>query len=256
MRSSPPASISASCVFRLGLGTVFEIILVALQSEVFADGMLGDTVRAGADSRRIHACRPDFGVIFTGVNDNGACEIFDRRRERALQFDAHLVGIEFFGALEPVHIVLGHHLVLGFRDKVQGVDHIIRREGLAVVELHALAEIHLQRLVVDPLPRRGELTLVFATRRVAIDQSVPDVLADNDADADVVEERIDVLRNLIIGKADRVAGFLRHGSGKARKQHETGDASHFQERPHEDLRPAYNVPGQITFRPVQDPVKR
>ena len=93
-------------------------------------------------------------------------------------------------------------LVLGLGDEVQGVDHVVGVELLAVVELHALAQVELERLVVDLPPGGGELALVLAAVRIAIDQRVPDVLADDHADADVVEVGIDVLRRLVVSELD------------------------------------------------------
>jgi hypothetical protein len=49
----------------------------------------------------------------------------------------------------------------GVGDVVQRVDHVVGGELVAVVELHAAAQVEFQRLVVDPAPGGGELALVL-----------------------------------------------------------------------------------------------
>ena len=68
-------------------------------------------------------------------------------------------------------------LLAGFDDEVERVDDVVGVELLAVVELDALAQLELERLVVDPLPGGRKLALVLVGLGIAIDQRVPDVLA-------------------------------------------------------------------------------
>jgi hypothetical protein len=82
-------------------------------------------------------------------------------------------------------------------------------EVLAIVELDALAQLELQRLVVDPLPGGGELALVLVGLGVAVDQGIPDIGSKNDAEAHIVEIGIDVLDHLVVGEPDRVVPLVR-----------------------------------------------
>ena len=106
-------------------------------------------------------------------------------------------------------------LVLRLGDEVQGVDDVVGVELLAIVELDALAQVELDGAVVDLPPGRRELALVLTAGRIAVDQTVPDVLADDHADAHVVEEGIDVLRSLVVGKPDSVVAL--GGEDRARR---------------------------------------
>ena len=113
-------------------------------------------------------------------------------------------------------------LVLGLGDEVQRVDDVVRVELLAVMELHALSQVELERLVVDLPPGRSELALVLAGVRIAIDERVPDVLADDHADADVVEEGIDVLRRLVVSELDALIALA--GERGCRRGEDAGES--------------------------------
>jgi hypothetical protein len=72
---------------------------------------------------------------------------------------------DLLGPLDPVDVATGCDLVLGLGDEVQGVDHVVGVELLAVVEFHPLAQVELDRLVVDLAPGGGELALVLVGHR-------------------------------------------------------------------------------------------
>ena len=75
--------------------------------------------------------------------------------------------------VHPVHEAGELDGIVG-RDFVEGKDDIVRVEGLAIVELDALAELQLKRRIVDPLPACRQVRKILASPRVAHYQSVPD----------------------------------------------------------------------------------
>ena len=91
-------------------------------------------------------------------------------------------------------VTLEDSSVLRLGHEIQRVDDIVGVEVRAVVEFDALAQIELERLVVDPPPRRRELALELAGLGIAKDQRVPDCVCENVADCRTVEVRIDIRR--------------------------------------------------------------
>jgi hypothetical protein len=76
---------------------------------------------------------------------------------------AHRVGIDFFGQLDPVGARAGRDLhVGGVVLPVEGVDHVIRGEGIAVVELDPLAQLDLDGDRVGERHRGREVRLDLA----------------------------------------------------------------------------------------------
>ncbi|KAG1254390.1 hypothetical protein G6F65_017058 [Rhizopus arrhizus] len=72
------------------------------------------------------------------------------------------------------------------------------------MEFHAFAQLEFHRLVVDLLPALGKLALVLVGDGVAVQQRVPDVGGDDDADPHVVEIRVHAFRRLVVGHAQGV----------------------------------------------------
>ena len=138
------------------------------------------------------------------MDDDRAGEILDRRRERPLVTIRTLYWSSFSARSIQLTLLPGDGLVVRVGDEVERVDDIVGVEFLAVVELDALAQLEFERLVVDPFPGGRELALVFVGLGVAVDQRVPDVVAEDHADAHVVEVGIDVLQHLVVAEADRV----------------------------------------------------
>jgi hypothetical protein len=123
---------------------------------------------------------------------------------------AHLEVVELFGALDPVDVA--GHGDLGVRraDRVERVDDIVGRERIAVVELHAAAQVELDRLVVHQLPGRRQERLDLERVGIAIDQPVPGLMRDDDTGAELVEIRVDIGDRVAEDDAQGVGGFLRH----------------------------------------------
>ena len=85
-----------------------------------------------------------------------------------------LYGSIFSVVLHPAHIGRVEHLVGGIDHEIKGVDHVVGVEGLAVLKVDALAQVELERQIIDPAPRGGKRRLVFEGVRIAVDQLVPD----------------------------------------------------------------------------------
>jgi hypothetical protein len=195
---------------RLRFRAVLEIIGVAHEPDVFAHGVLDDPIGARTDRLLVHALRPDLGIICMRVDHDGAGQIFDRGRKRPPGDDAHAVGVELLGAVDPVDVALGGGLVVRLGDEIQRIDHVVGVELGTVVELHAPAQLELERLLVDPFPGGRELPLVLVGLGIAIDQRVPHLMGQDHADAHVVEIGIGVVENLVVGDAERVVLLGRH----------------------------------------------
>ncbi len=192
-----------------GLG-VLEIIRVAHEADVFAERVLDDAVGSGADRLLVHALRPDLLIVLVRMDDDRACQILDRRRKRPSRHDANAIGLELFRMIDPVDVALRRRLVLRLGDEIQGVDHVVGVEGGAVMKLDALAQLELERLLVDPFPGSRELALVLVALGTAIDQRVPYLLREDHADAHIVEIGIGVVEHLVVGNAQRVVLTSRH----------------------------------------------
>jgi hypothetical protein len=207
------------------LGGRAEIVRVALERDRLAEHVLHDAVGARADRLLVHALGADRAVVLVGMDHHRAREVLERRGRRLLGDDADLVGVELLGALDPAHVLLRDGFVGGVRDEVQRVDDVVGRELLAVVEFHAAAQVELERPVVDDAPRRREVGLVLPRVGIAVDQRVPDLVAQDDAEADVVEVGIDVLDRLVIGEAQGVAALVGGGRcrGERRKKDQAGE---------------------------------
>ena len=100
----------------------------------------------------------------------------------------HLVGAELLDLLDPVVPVLEAQPHVGIDEVVDGRDHVIGAEGVAVVEFHVVAQLELVRAVVDPLPCLGEPRHEFVRPLVITDQGLVDGL---------VEDRGLILRELV-----------------------------------------------------------
>ncbi len=201
---------------------VFEIVLVLLHQHALAVLHRGDAVGAGADGRLGEAVQPDLLEIGGGIDRRRAGQIFQRRRERALQTDAHRVVVDLVGPGHPFDVLLGHHLRFRRQHVIESEDHVVGGEGRAVLKGHALAQGKFQRDRIDPFPRGRQLRLILAGLGIPVDQRVPHEMGDDDAFAQIVVIGADVLR-LAVGSVDqRVVrlvgkGHRRQGQGRDRR---------------------------------------
>ena len=66
--------------------------------------------------------------------------------------DADLILVDLLGAFYPVHVLLGDHLGVRAHHIIQGEDHVVDGERVAIVESDAFANGQIERLWIDPLP--------------------------------------------------------------------------------------------------------
>ena len=95
--------------------------------------------------------------------------------------------VELLDPVDPLDVLQGGGLVLGLGNEVQRIDDVIGVELGAVVKFDALAQLDLEGLVVEPFPGGGKLSLVFAGSRIAIDERVPDLFGDDEAENTVLK---------------------------------------------------------------------
>jgi len=100
------------------------------------------------------------------------------------------------------------------------------------MELHALAQLELERLLVDPFPRSRELALVFVGIGITIDQGVPHLMRHDHADTYAVKIGIDVIQHLFVGNPERVVLLGRH----RRRCEANNDQGHGGQTTHDDGR--------------------
>ena len=93
-------------------------------------------------------------------------------------------------------------------DRVDRVDHVVGGELVAVVERDVLAQSEFQRRLVHPLEGFGEQRLDLECLRIAIDERIPDLMAEHDAGAKLVVVRRDVGDGVAPGDTQRVGRFL------------------------------------------------
>ncbi|KPW24821.1 Unknown protein sequence [Pseudomonas syringae pv. aceris] len=201
----------------LTLRAVLEVVRVLVHFHAFAGGDGRYLVRPGADRFTAEACQPDFFEIFFRKHRYGVGEVFQRRREGLFQVQTNTVIAQFFGALDPVDVLDGDHLGLGRHHIIEGEHHVICSERVAVVKLHALAQLEVDGRIVDLFPAGGEHRLVLAIVRVAIDQVVPDQATEDHAFAQVVVIGADVFR-FAVGGVDQCVVSLAGQDGETAEQ--------------------------------------
>ena len=86
--------------------------------------------------------------------------------------DADLVRGDHLDIVDPVDDDAKLHVAVGRRHVVQRIGHVLGVEVGAVMKLDAFAQLHLQRLVVRPLPFRRQKRQNFVGLRIAVDQAV------------------------------------------------------------------------------------
>jgi hypothetical protein len=150
-----------------------------------------------------------------------AGEIGERRRERIVQVDAHLVRFHLLRALdEGQQRVVGNGVLL-VGDEVQGVGDVVGIHRLARVELDVLSQLHLQRGRVDPRPLGRQQRFDLAGLGIDDDERVPGLVPDDDQLAGVQEEGIGD-RVVAVGGPDQrvvlLAGLRRSRNGSQRDQ--------------------------------------
>jgi hypothetical protein len=131
-------------------------------------------------------------------------EILNRRRKRGFGDDPHPVSVELLDAPYPINILKGDRLVFRLRYIVKGIDNILRVELGAIMEFYASAQLDFERLFIDPFPSRRQLSRVAVGDGIAMNERIPDMMANDHADAYVVEIRSHVFRCLIVSEPDRI----------------------------------------------------
>jgi 4a-hydroxytetrahydrobiopterin dehydratase len=162
-------------------------------------------------------------------------EIFERRRRRPLHLDAHRPVAGLLGLVDPRVVRRSGDLGRGIGRHVDRVDDVVGRERAAVVELDALADREIERVVVGELPVGGQRRLDLEGRRIAMNQHVPRLVRQDQAGALAVEIHVDVRHGVVEQDAQLVGSLLgrgrRRGSGaehgsRGRKQGGTSGDLH------------------------------
>lgn len=97
---------------------------------------------------------------------------------------------------------------------VEGKDDVIGIEGLAILKLHALSQLELECRRVDPLPRDREIALVLAGHCIAVEQPIPDGIAEENPFAGGVVIGVDVLQLPRKGDVERIIRLSGKGCGR------------------------------------------
>jgi len=133
--------------------------------------------------------------------------------------DPDVVVVDLLGLVDP-RVVAGYrHLGFGRRHQVEGVDHVVGAERVAVVEGHALAQCQVQRALVDPGPGSGEQRLDLERVRIAIDQAVHGVLLKDQSRALRVVVGIDVGNGVPPHHPQRIRRLLGMRGGARQRRH-------------------------------------
>ena len=176
----------------LALGRARPVVVEALEDDLLALVVLDDLVGAGADRLGGEALGPDLLAIGLGMDRRHHGEIFQRRRRRPLHLDAHGPVAGLLGLVDPGIVRRRRHLARGIGRHVDGVDDVVGRERAAVVELHALADGEVERVVLGELPVGGERRLDLEGRGIAMHQHVPGLVRQDQPGALAVEVHVDV----------------------------------------------------------------
>ena len=128
--------------------------------------------------------------------------------------------VDLLGARNPGVVRRHRDAALGIGQHADGVDHVSRRQLVAVVESDVGAQLEFQRRGVDPFPRLGDQRLHHVTVGIAIDEAVPGVMRDDEAGAQRVVVGIDVVDLVAPVDAQRVGGFL--GAGRRAGEQRAG----------------------------------
>jgi hypothetical protein len=118
--------------------------------------------------------------------------------------------IDLLGAGER-GVVGGNRHLLIVDDRVDGVDHVVGGERIAILEHHALTQREFERGRVDLLPRRGQGRLHLHGRGIAIDEAVEGLERHHHAGALRIVVGIDVRNGVAPGDAQRIGRLLRQG---------------------------------------------
>ncbi len=143
--------------------------------------------------------------------------VIERRGEHALQFHAHM-RVVHLGRMIHVGVIARRRDLLVGQDRVDRVDDIVGRQLVAVVECDVLAQREFQRRLLGPFEGLGEQRLDLERLRIAIDERIPDLMAEHDAGAKLVVVGRDIGDRVSPGDAQRVGGLLRHCRHGCRRQ--------------------------------------
>ena len=128
------------------------------------------------------------------------------------------MGVVDLGRVIDEGVVAWRRYLLVGQYRVDRIDHVVGGQLVAVVEGDVRSQREFQRGLVHPFVRFGEQRLELKGLRVAIDQRIPDLMADHDAGAKLVVVRRDVGHGVAPGDAQRVGRFLRHRRRGSRRQ--------------------------------------
>ena len=194
---------------RLALRAVV-IIGEGLEHQALAGIDLSDLVGAGADRLGAHALGPDFLIILLRIDADFA-HIEQGQRVGILGGDPDLVVADLLRLIDPARIIAVQDAVIRPGEVIVGIDHIIGGHRIAVVELHTLANIDFDGLVIDDVPGGRQQRLELARGRIAPDQRVPHMMGDDDAVTRGVEIHVHIRHLDIPGDVEGVVGLSRHG---------------------------------------------
>ena len=136
-------------------------------------------------------------------------EPLDEQRIGAVGLEARGEVVRHLHALDLGVVAAGGELVLRVQHPVEGRLDVLRPERRAVVKLHALAQLHFPRAVVDVLPRHREARPHLAGLEVAGGEVIEDVVAHDDALAEHRVGWVPVLHVALNRVDDRVVLGLR-----------------------------------------------
>jgi hypothetical protein len=165
-----------------------EVLVPALEGDVVVLHPLDELEGAGADGEELGVLLGDGLLVddLGGLGQHG-----EERPVRAAQVEAHLVRTQRLHALHRREEDPHGQLVLGVEEPVEGEGHVLRGEGLAVVEYGVVDEVENPRLLAVLLPglrqAGGELS-----RLVHVDELVVDVLVHLERGVELGEARVHV----------------------------------------------------------------
>ncbi len=122
----------------LALGAAIEVIIVLDHGDRFTRHDLDHFIRASADGFDGKGFGADLGVVIFGIDWGWTGQILEGGREGFVQVDADLVRSQLLGVFDPVDVSRCKGLSVRITEMIEGVDHVIGIELLAIVELDAL----------------------------------------------------------------------------------------------------------------------
>ncbi len=190
--------------------------IVALEHHAVAGHVLGEAVRPGADHQLAGVEVLRLRRLGDGLRqDHDRAEIVRQQRMRLVGLQSQRVLVGRLDVDDRPHEEGERSRAVGHvGHALEGGDHIIGRELLAIVELHALTQLDLPFEIVERLPRFRQARL-HALAFVLPDQRLEDVAVQAVVRRQVMEVRIE--RRHRRRQADRQVGRL-HGGGQQQRE--------------------------------------